>query len=838
MKISGWIKLICKGLQPRDFNNHSALTIAMKTNLLSVFFLLSFWCHLPVGKSQHLVQGAVKDAGNQALTGASALLLQATDSSLVKGVICSSEGAFAFENVPIGRYLVACNLLGYDPVYSKPFEVNEKSGVTDLGSFTLKESATALEAVTVVAKRPFIEQKIDRVVVNVANSITNAGGNALEVLQRSPGVQVNTLTKTIGLLGKDGVVIMINGKVSRQPTDAVLQMLQGMNANNIDHIELIHTPPANFEAEGNAGIINIVLKSTGDEGLNGGYSLNGGYGRGEKYGGGAYFNYRHKRLNWFGNYDYNFNRNPQVFENYRGLNFNGDFLETTSISDRPYTPTPEQNARLGLDFELSKKTVIGVLGTFFDRDWYMEASNDIRYTRNGVVESQLKMPVIETNHSRSYTANVNLTHKIDDKQTLNLDADYVYYTIDNPSHYNIQNVDESGVITPSYELRIAKKTPIKALVAKLDYTYSFSEDSKLEAGGKITSLRFDNDVRVDSLPANQDWMTLSYLSSIYHLNEDVAGVYATYSTKLGPKMDIKAGLRYEYTMTNLGSDLEANIVDRKYGSLFPTLYLSRKITEKQNINLSYSRRITRPQIRWLAPWLIFSDPTTMEGGNPAVQASFTDALRLDYGLKSWKLGVEYNQENNPARFVPDVDQQTNRQVNRVANLGKQRMVIMSLFVPFHPFKWWDMQNNIFGAHSEIDLTLEGKDLTLSNQFIGFNSTQTFTLPKNWSMEVSGNFLSPGYWGVAKWKSTGQLNIGVQKDLGNKWGKLRLAAIDLFESSNWVGITDQPEVNLKVRQAFRQAERTYMLTWTNTFGNSKLKSARQRSTGSEEEMRRL
>jgi len=803
-----------------------------------VLMLALSLCFFQTAQSQNTIRGLVQDAKAQTMSAATALLRLTSDSSLVKGVICTEQGAFLFDNTASGIFFVEINMLGYSSTVSKPFTVKENEGTIDLGTLILSEDNTMLNEVLVVAKRPFLEQKIDRTVVNVANSITNAGGTALQVLQRSPGVQVNQLTKAISLVGKQGVVVMINGKISRLPPEAVVDMLAGMSSDNIDRIELIHTPPANFEAEGNAGIINVVLKSSGDEGLNGGYSANAGYGRREKYGAGAYFNYRKNKVNWFGNYDYNFNLNPQVFTNYRGLQQGNDFLETETFSNRPHTPTSTQNARLGADFQVSKNTVIGVLGTFFDRDWFMEAENDIRYSRNGVQESRLRMPNSETNHARSFAGNINLTQQISKNQSLNVDADLIQYDISNPSHYDLQNVDNQGNITPQYELRINKKTPIRVAVAKADYTINIKEKFNLETGAKVTSMRFDNDVRVDSLPPNQDWIVLPEFTSLFHLDEDVVGGYATLSGKINTKTDFKAGLRYEYTKTNLGSETQPNVVDRQYGSWFPSVYVTRKLSEFKSLNFSYSRRISRPQIRWLAPWLIFSDPTTVEGGNPALQPSFTDALKLDYGFKSWKFGVAYSLENNPMTFVPKVNAQTNRQVNSVENLGSQRVANANLYIPFHPTKWWEMQNNLYANAVEINVELEGQKIQLRNVTYGFNSTHTITLPRKFTLEVSGNYDSPGYWGVAKWKATGSANVGIQKDFGEKWGKLRFSANDLFLSTNWYGNTNQPQINLMVRQSYQFAERTFMLSWTNTFGNKKVKSARERQMGSAEEMRRI
>ncbi len=805
--------------------------------LKTAYLGLLFSCFsLPILRAQNQVSGTLLDASGGPIIAANVLLLNATDSSLVRGSLSADDGAYLFENITDGSFLVRTMMLGYDAAYSQQFELGTKTSQI-LDPIRMTESASMLNEVSVVAKRPFLEQKIDRTVVNVANTITNAGGTAYDVLQRSPGVQINKQSNSISLLGKQGVTIMINGKISRLPADAIVQMLAGMNADNIDRIELIHTPPSDFDAEGNGGVINIILKSTGDDGFNGGYSAKAGYGRGEKYGAGVYFNSRKNKLNWFGSYDYNLNNNPQVFTNYRGVYQGNDFLETSTFSDRYRTPYATNSLRLGADYQVSKKTVIGVLGTFFDGNWDMDATNHTRYTKNGHLDSLIEMPNTEINHNRTYTGNLNLTQQIGKNQTLNIDLDYVNNDISNPSYYDVQNQDAEGTLTHRSELNISKKTPVNVAVGKADYTITFGKNSKLETGAKLTSMRFDNDVRVESRVQPADWIVIPELTSLFHLKESVAAGYASFSTKLDAKTDLKAGLRYEYTNTNLGSAEQPNLVDRQYGSWFPTAYITRKLTEKQSLNLSYSRRITRPQIRQLAPWLIFIDPSTLQGGNTAIQPSFTDALGLDYGLKSWHFGLSYSIEHSPMRYVPSVDTLRNVQIGRDENLDKEQVISANLSFPVHPTKWWEMSNNVFVNSTTIDFALEGQAFQVQNVNYGFNSNNTFRLPKKFSLEISGRYNAPGYWGITYWKATGSLDIGLEKNLG-AWGKLRFNAVNLFESDNWKGTTEQPDINLYTKASFEFAERTFMLSWTNTFGNTKLKAARDRQTGAAEEMKRL
>ena len=799
------------------------------------FILFSLLCHENIAQSR--VSGKVSDVNGAPLGFANILLQSAADSSFIKGEIALDDGTYTFKNVQPGEYFCEISMVGYPEEFTEIFQITGKSDVIDLGTVMLDESLT-LQTVEIIAKRAFLEQKIDRMVVNVSNSITNAGGNALQVLQRSPGVQINRMTKSISLVGKEGVIIMINGKISRIPQDAVVQMLEGMNSDNIDRIELIHTPPANFEAEGNAGIINIVLKSTGDEGLNGTYSLNAGRGRGNKYGGSVNFNFRKKATNLFGGYDRNYNLNPQVFTNYRGVYQGTDFLETDTRSDRPHTPTTGQNIRLGADFQLTKNTVLGVLTTFLDRDWYMEAVNHASYYKNGILESKITMPNTETNHARSYTGNINLTHKFSENQTLNFDADWVSYKINNPSQYDVNSIKASGIPESQYSLRIDKKTPIRIGVLKMDYTIDITKDIKLETGVKYTETGFHNDVIVDSSGVSQNYINLKEYTSFSTLDENVVGTFATFSAKLSDKTDIKGGLRYEYTNTNLSAVDEPNIVDRHYPSWFPSIFINHKITDKNSINLSYSRRITRPGLMQMAAFLVFSDPTTLLGGNPAIQPSFTNALKMDLTHNSMRLGLSYSIEKDPIGTVPSVNAQTNRQVNTWQNLIDTKIANANVYIPLHPVNGWDISSNIFANQATINFKLEGKPFQVQNFNYGFSMNNTIKLAESYTLEVSGNYNSPSYWGVTKWNATGSLDIGVQKKLGDHWGDLRFTASDIFLSSNWYGSTNQPDVNLLVDLSFRFAERVFMVSWTNTFGNSKLKSSRSRQTGSAEEVRRI
>jgi hypothetical protein len=387
-------------------------------------------------------------------------------------------------------------------------------------------------------------------------------------------------------------------------------------------------------------------------------------------------------------------------------------------------------------------------------------------------------------------------------------------------------------------MRISKETPINIGVVMMDYTFRASETITLETGAKYTLMGFDNDFRVDSMPSGAGWTEMQDFTSQSYLDEDIIGYYVSISARPNSKTDIKGGLRYEYTNTNLGTVIQPDIVDRHYGSWFPSLFITRRITDSQNINFSYSRRIARPQISQLAPFYIFTDPSTVLTGNSALQPAIANTIRLDYGFKSWRAAVSYSLEEESMSWVPVIDQQRNRQLNTIQNMTNSKVINVSLNRPLKLTAWWETVNNIFVNNTETNLTLEGNDIRLRGINYGFNVSNTFKLPEGFNLELSGNYNSPGKWGVISWNATGDIHLGVQKDLGISWGKLRFNASNLLQTGNWYGTTRQPETNLMVDISMQFSERVFMLTWSNTFGSDKVKAARERQTGSSEERQRL
>jgi hypothetical protein len=276
------------------------------------------------------IQGSVKDSLNQPVSFANVLLLNQQDSSVVSGLMATEEGTYNFTSFKPGTYIIGVSMIGYKPAYSAPFIIKSSKDHFHNEPVFVEEDSHQLQDVNVVVKKPIYELKIDRMVVNVENSITSAGNTALEVLEKSPGVIVNRQNNSISISGKGGVMVMIDGKQNRMPVEAAIQMLGSMNADNVKRIEIITTPPAKYDAEGDAGIINIVMKKNESFGTNGSFTLGAGVATREKMNGSLNLNHHVDKVNFFGSYSANFNNMRQSAETVRRLIQSGSVIRIRS----------------------------------------------------------------------------------------------------------------------------------------------------------------------------------------------------------------------------------------------------------------------------------------------------------------------------------------------------------------------------------------------------------------------------------------------------------------------------------------------------------------------------
>lgn len=781
--------------------------------------------------AQSRISGQITDEQGSPLPSANVILLNASDSVLIKGWVADVDGKFSLEQIAPGNYLLVSSMVGFTKTYQSLRVAAQEN--RNLGSIVLMEDASVLNDVVVTAEKPMFEQRIDRLVVNVENSITAAGGTVLEVLERSPGITVNRQAGSVSMGGKQGVLVMINGKIQRIPMSSLIQMLGGMSANSVEKIELINNPSAKYDAQGDAGIINIVSKQNMGYGTNGSFTGTFGYGFTMKSSGSLDFNHRNKNFNIFGGYSVVYNKVWSRWEFYRSIE---NPSQQTATTTRRIASTPIHQARIGAEWNLSKKTSMSALISGYDDKWKMDARNTSHVVQSGLDSARIKLKDIELNHWKNLMGNLNINHLFREGHALNIDADYLYYNDNNPHNYTndydfIQsNTERTDLIN------ISKKTPINMGVIKIDYEVPIAK-LKLENGVKGTYSRLKNQVLVENFESGE-WVSDDSFTQDYDMKDDVIAAYSTLSGSLSPKAKFQLGLRTEHTDMEIQNDENETVFDLNFWSLFPSAFYSYQFNNDNAINFSYGRRITRPSYQDIAPFVIFMDPFTFFSGNPKLKPTLTDGYQVSVTHKELLISVKYSQDKNYiANFQTRVDPVDKKTYFYSANLDKVQTVSTVMSFPVKLAKWCKIQNNFTGLFQTITTQYEGVAVSIQQISGQLNSTIGFTLPRNFSAEISGLYWTPSRFGITKIKSFGDMSVGLQKKLTN--GSFSLNISDIFWTNIITATVKNESINLNTRARFMFSEpRTVRLTYSRNFGNSTVKSSRSRSTASQDEQRRV
>ncbi len=784
---------------------------------------------------QSVISGMIVNWDDSAMAHANVLLLHAKDSSLTKGTLSADDGSFNFENIADGEYIVMATYTGFRQMYTPVFSVTNNQPI-NLGKLMFAESTVSLHAVTVISKKPLYENKPGRIIVNVQNSVTSAGNTALDVLERSPGIIVNRQTNSIAMEGKDGVAVMINGKINYMPADAVLEMLQGMNAGNIEKIELINTPPANLDADGHGGYINIILKSNNNSGTNGSYSATIGYGQGFVDGANLNINHRNEKINVYGNFSYSRLNKPLPIETYVKYKSQGDINETYFVADRGEA-NREINARVGLDYQISKNTVLGALISGYNTKYTQSENNINRVLKNGQTDTIIKQHNHELKVWQNISANFNVQHDFNENSRISVNLDYIYYQNDQPYDYYSAYYNNTGSFIYDLTKRSNKFTPINFCIGAIDYTQRIGKKLIVETGFKTTTAIFLNDLRVERY--NQGiWSRDSSLSTRHKLNENYNAFYTSFDLSINSNTHAKFGFRYEYSNYNLKSITTKDIIDRHYGNLFPVVSLSHKLNANSSVNLYYNMRIARPTFTQLAAYAYFINESISITGNPALQPSISNTIRGEYSFKKYLFAVSASKEDRPIWiFQPKIDSTNNKITLNPENLSYQKLVTALISIPVNISNWWSMQYNITGIWQEVAAAGDNP-LKISKFNININASERFTLRKNFSIELSGFYQSKSLSGVNVQRAYGSLDFGIKKKLAGKNGSLIFSATNLLNSQDYYINADIPEKNLSTHLHVNWVQRAFKLTYTRNFGNDKLKERRERATGAEEEKERV
>ena len=775
-------------------------------------------------------------------------LLRNKDSSLVKTAVSDKAGLIEFDNINASSYLIRVSSVGLVTTYSTGFVVKEGE-TTSLTSINMAANAAAqMQGVTVAAKKPFIQRLNDRLIVNVENSVINVGSSAFDVLERSPGVTIDQ-NDNIALRGRQGVIIMIDGKPSPMNGADLANYLKGMPVNAIERIELITNPSSKYDAAGNSGIIDIRLKKDQRLGYNG--TLTAGYGQGvyPKWNAGTTLNYRNKAVNIFGNYNYGYREGLNHLVINRNFFTNGVFEGSDDKDNYAWMPFRSHSVRLGADFFPSKNTIIGfVVNSNFNR---FNREANINTTVNDInFRPDFKFNSIGTNNDKFSNAvvNINLKQKLDSVgKEITADIDYGNFKSSSLTRtasyfYNLNGSKrkEDDILDGDQEGKISFKT------AKVDYVNPMKGGGKVEAGVKTSYVSSDKDAKFFNVfpttTAVDEGKTNHFLYEEYN-----NAAYLNFSKEL-KKFNFQVGLRGEQTNLRTHQVKGDKKYKNDYFQLFPSAFFNYKLPADQTIGVSVSRRIDRPGYSQLDPFLFQVDATIYSTGDPLLQPQFTWSYEANYTLKNLNFTLGYSHTTQPQSsvlakildviptFEIKAGQDSNITVQIPVNLVSSDYFGLTASLPVRVNKWWNMMNNMNVFYNKFNGNLSGAQLNDGSPAANIRTNNTFTFKKGWSAELNANLNTGGRYGYMLLKTQWGVGIGAQKNIMEGKGTIRLNVTDIFWTNLPNAKVEYTGSYIENWHAYRET-RVANLSFVYRFGNNKVQQARKRTTASEEERQR-
>ena len=812
------------------------------STLLSIAILFCFITQAQNGK----ITGSVKDASMKSIHSATVSLLKSRDSSVAKFVATGKDGQYEFLDIADGKYFVSVSNVGYAKVVSAPFEISSSSATINVPVLVISEQAKDLGGVTVTAKKPFIEARPDKTIVNVDASPTSAGATVLELLEKSPGITVDN-DGNISLRGKAGVIIMIDGKPTYLSSTDLANLLKNMPASQLEQIEIMTNPSAKYDASGNSGIINIKTKKGKASGFNG--SVMAGITTSFfKTGDALYvipksqnsinFNYRKNKFNLFGNY------NPNFYNGRGNLNIerkffddNGDLAGYSDVATKFKFGNNNHTLKLGVDFFADKKNTFGAVASGFMFNGHptpvtINTLSDANHEETSSMVSNTENRIDFNN----FSGNFNYRHVFDTTGTeLTVDLDYIGYRNTSNMLLTTEFYDEMHQQS-SDPLLLKGHLPsdINIYSIKSDYTHPF-KGGRLEAGIKSSYVKTDNIVDYQRLYADQ-WVPDSR-SNHFIYDENINAAYVTLNKQI-KKWSLQGGLRVENTIAKGYQVTNDSTFKRNFTDLFPNVYITYTINDKNSLTLSYGRRITRPNYQDLNPFTYFLDSLSYRQGNPYLLPQFTNNVELSHTFKGKIITtLNYNNTTDVISQIFKQNSQTKIVYFTSDNVAKFINMGISITAPVTIAKWWNTNffTNIYNNHYKGIYNTQPLDMSYTSFMV--NITNTFTIKQGFSLELSGFYRGKGVDQLTINQPIYQISIGGQKNIFKNKATVRLNIRDPFAWQEYRGVTEYGNIYAKIHSKFDVRQVTANFTYR--FGkNTQQPPQRRRNNATQDEQNRV
>jgi hypothetical protein len=774
------------------------------------------------------IRGKILDPMQLGINSANILLKDETF-KVVKGAASAPDGSFHFEKLQPGFYIMTITAVGYDSSVMK-IDLQKDTVI----SLALVPSVKSLREVAVTSSKKLFEMKPDKIVMNVEGNPLAVGSSVFDVIRKGPAISID---KDDNLLMKGtAVAIFINGKQSFLTGNQLTEYLKNLPAETIASIEFITSPGNKYPAEGNSGIINIRIKKNTLFGTNGQASLGLGYGRYPKYRSSLNLNHRSEKLNMFGTGSIAYSRS------YNELIYNSRIVNDNEISyqDRNNYWNPRtlwQNYRLGLDYNMSSKTLLGVvLNMDAQKDTVVTTNTSSFSNAQKLLQRKIESMKKQRQRLNSVSANMNFKRTIDTLGT-EWTADIDFSSYNRKEHSLNENVfrDENNLKSRNDFVFLNQQPARVQLVAlKTDYSWVVNSLSKFEFGFKYSSVNTDNNLVSDTL-SPRGWEPDQNVSNHFRLDETISAGYAIYSGRW-KETEYQLGLRSEYTVTKGDSRTYGQITKRSYLAFFPTVFLRKKMNDNNDLSFSYTRRISRPGYNSLNPFVNYVDPFTRFEGNPHLDAAYSNNIELKHSYKQWVVS-SFSYYCVTGNIINTILQDNINKVivNKPQNAGRLSAFRLDLMATT-TYRWWSASTNIGMGYSHGLSTLPGYSYDTRSFSGEFSTNHSFSLPHSIKLLLDGYYSLPEVSGLAHLESSYAVNIGIQKSLWDNKATVRINASSLFGPhqyrAHYLGS------GLDLRWVNEWEGRRINLNFTYKFGNQKVKASRKKSDALEQEKARV
>ena len=717
---------------------------------------------------------------------------------VVNGALTDESGTFEIVGLEAGTYVVTVEFLGYRKVVINNVVVKTNKSATSLNVIYLTASGQSLQGVTVTANAPVIENKIDKLVYNAANDITSQGGVALDILKKVPQVNVD-IDGNVELQGNSNIRFLINGKPSSVFGSSITDALAEIPASQIKSIEVITSPGAKYDAQGTGGIINIILKESKMQGINGSINLSGGT---RLENGSANLNIRHNNIG----VNYYFNGNAQLNTRTPSSQDRSSFDSGTNTTNHLFQNTYTGFERsgyqsgLGFDWNVTKKDNITASVSFFHFGNTSDASAQIQQDTLGSYAPPIKSARTSVNHFETNALDWSLNYKKTFKKE-NQELNILYSaSYGQPAmNYNQTSV-YAGTTAPYAGSTSTNPGSDKENYFSVDYSYPFTAHFILETGAKTSFTNITSTANVDTLvPATSEYLSDPGQSYYLTYNMQVYAAYVSASFRVTDFLKVKAGARYEYTETQIN-----DAPSSPYGTLVPSIILSHDISKSQFIKLSYTRRMERPDYRDVNPFLNLADPYNITTGNPKLKPEIGDNFELGYNKafeKNSNIYIAVFERINTGDHKPITtfyqvydSVYTNVSVTNMQNVGIEYNSGVNISGSWSIKDKLSLRGNGFVVYRYILNNLPG-EANVSGARFRINLNASYQLPHDLITEIFGNYNSATNNIQGRTPQSVTYTLAFRKQFWKKNASIGLTATNIFnEYTRQVTTIETPTYN--------------------------------------------